>query len=218
MVEALATLALSAIVLVGLGSIIVTMVGTSERAALRSERIEARGRLHAALRRDLSRMLPVRWSEPDAGLVFTGDAASLVFAVETGEGGLAIVTLAASGPDDGRHLLRTEQDLPPNAGGPEALPGAAATEIYAGPDPIAFGYVARDAPREVSGDWTSTETLPLALLVHVGDEADREVWRVPLLIDAEPGCAGTDARCGLRPAERREAEDQEPTRREDDPQ
>ena len=187
MLEALATLLLSGLILLGLASLLSLMAAASDRAAVRAQRMERDGRLAIALRRDLAAALPLRGA--DGLTIFDGAADRVTFAAAA-PGGIVRVTLQASNGG----LLRVTSALT------DAAAGTAPSMIAR--QPVRFRFAGRAAPggaEFVADTWPSGPRMPDAVLVEFGGLVDR----VALRASADPGCAAApdaDIACAERPA------------------
>lgn len=196
LVEALVTLALSALLLVGLASVLGLLLRSGDRTADRAEAQEVSSRLFAALERDIAAAAPIRFAGRDARFVFGGGADRLVFAI-AGEDAVRAVALEAEPQAGGTRLLRAEAEIPPGATGLPDLAFADAAEVYSGPEVIAFRYAGRSGPGQaefVADAWPSGQRHPDAVLVETRSAGAR----IAFAITAEPACADPEAPCTLR--------------------
>ncbi len=228
LVEALATLAISAAILAGLASVLGLLLRTADRVAVRVQDLETTGRTVAALRRDIQLMSRARWSgAARRSFVFAGEPDRIMFArsmpQESGFRATTVVVIQRVDRGDGARLLRTEAALPPGAASLQALRFGPALELYDGPAVIRFAYFARagTAGGEVLVDsWPTDTALPSAVRIGVVDPTTGALLasqRVPLLVEAEPGCAAPTIAFCSRADPRKTSEDKpaEPPRRAD---
>lgn len=201
LVEALATMAISAVILVALGSLLGLMSRQADLTARRTERMDVAGHALAAIARDLGAAARARWAGPGPrSFVFAGQPDQVLFArdgsAEAEGRSRTVAVLLQSAPDAGRgRVMRAEAPLSPgdrDAGGLDFGPARA---LYAGEALVRFAYVAAPAaggPELVLDAWPAGETLPVAVRVAFTDPGSGDVLsslRVPLRIEAEPGCA-----------------------------
>lgn len=200
LVETLATLAISAAILAGLASVLGLVLRTGDRTAARGEAMEASGRTVAAVAREIRQLARVRWSgAARRSFVFAGEPDRILFARRTrGADGLAetdTVVLQSVGADGGGRLLRAVAALPTGAESLADLRFGAAAEVYRGPSLIRLAYFgrSRDGGTEILTEtWPAATALPVAIRIGVVDPATGRLTsslRVPVLVDAEPGCA-----------------------------
>lgn len=186
LVEALATLLLSALILAGLAGVLALMVRAGDRLAARVDAAETSRALVMALTRDLAPASRARWPAAAPGeagpYVFSGDAGTLTFARETDAGSVLVTYLAAAGG-----LTRTATPLPPGAAGTAEL--AAGVPETVSDLPVRFAYVGRGAAGAVES-WPSGPAMPAAVEVAIAGTGTR----IALRIDADVGCL--DARGG----------------------
>lgn len=189
--EALVTMAIGAFVLVALVSLVQLAARTDERTKNLSQRVEMETRALEALARDLRPVLRVRWSGTDAPFVFAGNADAVRFATrDEANGEIRLVDLRA---EPGR-VLRTSAVLPPDAAGPDGLIDGLTSGIETGSDQVRFTYIQTlTSGAEVRTDvWDAPHAMPAAVeiaFLEPRSGAPRSTLRVPLAIDAEPGCA-----------------------------
>ncbi len=199
MVEALATMVLTGLILAGLAATISLMAAAGERAAARAERAEATALLIAALRRDVAAAVRARWGR-DGDFVFEGTADRLTFAQDGAQGHGTLVVLQAVIDPAGTQLLRAEGPLHPAARGMDDVALGPAVEVAAVRGRIDFAYAsAGDGGAElVTSVWPPSRTMPDTVLVRLGEATFAD--RITLAVDAEAGCAATaEAFCSRRP-------------------
>lgn len=189
--EALVTMAIGAFLLVALVSLVQLAVRIDARTRNLSQRIEMETRALEALARDLRPALRVRWGGTNAPFVFAGAADTVRFAVrDEASGEIRLVDLRS----EPGHVLRTSVPLPPDALGPDGLAGGATSEIETGSEQLRFTYVEALAggAEALTEIWDAPLAMPSAVEVALsepGSGAPPAVLRIPLAIDAEPGCA-----------------------------
>lgn len=195
LVEALATMAISAFLLVAMASVVSLMLRASERTQRTSQDIEETSRTLAMLMREIGQITPVRWAGPGAGFAFEGTSDRLSFArvmqMPDDYSEIRMVTLHS---ERGR-LTQEERALTPTAGGLADLDPTLTQDVVQQRFSIRFAYFSRlDTGQEALTDtWGDSFLLPLAVRVSLIDRdgSSRSV-RVPILVDAEPGCAAPD--------------------------
>ncbi|MBH0237856.1 hypothetical protein [Methylobrevis albus] len=218
LVEAIATLAIGAMILAGLASLSGLLLRAGDRAASRAGVVEVVGRTVAALRRDIAPAARLRWASPsgaeaNAGLgdfIFTGTSSRLILARDvTGPDGLAaaVVTIfEVDRRDPRRRLLVAEAPLPREATGPRGLTLGPVREAYAGPLDLRFGYEGRgpDGVPVLRESWTDPASMPAVVVIDILDAAGAPAYppvRIPLRITAEAACIDiTKPGCSLAPA------------------
>lgn len=193
-------MAIGAIILVAVGSLLGLMSRQADRTAERAERLDVAGHALAALARDIGSIARARWAGPGPrNFVFAGRPDRMLFALDRTDAdrtprSLAIL-LQGTETKDGSAVLRAEAPLSPLDRDEAALDFAPPHTIYAGTAAIRFAYVVAPgagAPELVVDAWPASETLPIAVRVAFADPASGEILsslRVPLRIEAEPGCA-----------------------------
>lgn len=215
LVEALATLVLSALILAGLASLLALMLRASDRVAARAERQEITGALLAALDRDISLAARAFWAGDGAPrYVFDGRPDRVLFALDPSPadraagpaGGATLVVLQASEVAGGGRLLRAAGRLPPAARSVEDVQIGPAEEVYRGASVVRFAYAGRLSPgtdRVIVDAWPSGSAMPSEVLVGFGPAGSSVApYPVRLRLDADVGCAGNGpAFCSLRPPE-----------------
>lgn len=184
-------MAIGAFLLVALVSLVQLAVRIDARTRNLSQRIEMETRALEALARDLRPALRVRWGGTNAPFVFAGAADTVRFAVrDEASGEIRLVDLRS----EPGHVLRTSVPLPPDALGPDGLAGGATSEIETGSEQLRFTYVEALAggAEALTEIWDAPLAMPSAVEVALsehGSGAPPAVLRIPLAIDAEPGCA-----------------------------
>ncbi|WP_062010808.1 type II secretion system protein J [Aureimonas sp. AU4] len=201
--EALVTMAIGAFLLVAMVSLLHLAVRADARTQDLASRVEAQTRALEAIGRDLRPALRVRWSGPDAPFVFAGGPDTMWFAGrDETSGEVRLVTLHA---EPGR-VLRTSAALPSIATSPDDLAGGSRSEIETGGDLVRFSYFQAlpDGEDVLLDTWTSPLAMPSAVRIAILDirtGEPRASLRIPLMIDAEPGCAAPSrAACSYREA------------------
>jgi len=218
-------------ILAGLASVLGLLVRTADRVAVRVQDLETTGRTVAALQRDIRLMSRARWSgAARRSFVFAGEPDRIMFVrpipQESGFRAATVVLIQSVDQGRGARLLRTEAALPPGAASLQELRFGPARALHEGRAVIRFAYFARagTAGGEILVDsWPADTALPSAVRIGVVDPATGALLssqRVPILVEAEPGCAApTVAFCSRadprKPSEDKPAEPQ--PRREKDP-
>lgn len=200
MVEALAVLAISAAILLGLSSLTRLMLRQADALAERTARLERAEQGLAALSREIRRMARARWDGPDRErFVFAGAPTQMLFAVDRPMAGTGLretvaVLLSSHGDGTTARLTRAEAPLPPGLAGPGALAFGPERVLYEGPARLRFAYVApptETTPEVIVDAWPQTGPPPVAVRLGLADPATGDVagsLRVPVLTEAEPGC------------------------------
>lgn len=201
MVEALAVLAISAAILLALGSLTRLMLHQADSLAERTARLERTEQGLSALSRDIRRMARARWDGPDRErFVFAGEPWRLLFALDRpAADGSALretvaVLLRSEGSGTGGRLTRAEAPLPPGLPGPGALAFGPERVLYEGPARIRFAYMvprSDTTPELIVDAWPQAAPPPAAVRVGLADPGTGDVassLRVPVLTEAEPGC------------------------------
>lgn len=200
LVEALATIAVSAIILSAVGSLLGLMSRQADRTAERTERLDVAGHVLAALARDIGSTARARWAGPgQRNFVFAGLPDRMLFSLDRidadGTPRSLAILLQGTEMKVGSAVLRAEAPLSPLDRDETALDFAAAHTIYAGTGQVRFAYIvapSAGAPELVVDAWPSGETLPIAVRVAFTDPASQEILsslRVSLRIEADSGCA-----------------------------
>jgi hypothetical protein len=200
LVEALASMAIGALIIAALAALIGTVLRLGDRTAQGVETLETTGRALSALEGEIRLAARARLAgDGPKAFVFAGAPDRIVFAIDRmQEDGLtrAFAVAWQSAPTDGIvRLLRSEAPLPPGTGSLTAVSFPPAAEIYAGPAGIRFSYfkAQADGSGEVLVDtWTEPGKMPTAVrlaLTRISDGALLDTLRVPILADGEPGCA-----------------------------
>ena len=200
LVEALATMAIGAIILVTVGSLMGLMSRQADRTAERTERLDVAGQGLASLARDIGSIARARWAGPGRrNFVFAGLPDRMLFALDRTDGERTprtfAILLQGTATEAGSAVLRAEAPLSPLDRDEAALDFAPAHAVYAGLAPVRFAYVVAPSaggPELLVDAWPAGETLPIAVRVAFVDPASGEILsslRVPLKIEAEPGCA-----------------------------
>lgn len=202
LVEALAVLAISAAILVGLASLTQLLLRQADGLAARTERLELRERTLAALSRDIRALARIRFEGPDRErFVFAGTPDRLLFAREASaempaEAGAVAVLLQSADESGQVRLLRAESPLLPGMAGFDDLRfGPVRTLLDRDPARIRFAYVAaatEKTPELILDAWPPESPPPAAVRIGLADPATGELvssLRVAILHEAEPGCA-----------------------------
>jgi hypothetical protein len=208
LVEALAALALSALVLGALVSLTGVLKRAADKAAFGVEEIEVAGRAVHALAGEIRRAAHARWAAagPKAtrAFVFSGSPDQVTFALLPGQdtGLRAPVAVAYQIAPDG-DLLRAEGPIEPDLTGAGDLDLGRVARIPLEGRRLRFAYVGRQTGggEIVTDAWTDPLKMPAAMRIDRLDAAGAIVasLRVPLLIDGESGCAGQTGFCSRAP-------------------
>jgi hypothetical protein len=226
LVEALATLALSAIVLAGAALLVSFLIRAADRTALAFEAVETTGRAVAALERDIRAAARVSLRvEEGRAMVFLGAPDQLMVVLDrTGRNGLVAPVVVrwrseVGGAGRGR-LVRTEVPLIPG----QPVPGPEAGRpvvVDTGTEVIRFAYfgtVPRQTGEVLTDGWSQPQQLPTAIRIGRADPGTLQVAtsvRVPLRVGAEIACGNpAGGWCSLTPGRREAAEGGESDRRD----
>lgn len=202
LVEVLATMTISALLLAALFSIASMTTRVSGRIERQSERIENGSLILAALSRDIKRAVPIRWAGKNAALVFDGTERSMAFARETNAADGA-TTLSAIQIDGERGLIRRALAVPPQTESFGDLGYEPQAAIWGAGYKLTFAYYGRlpDGREVLTTAWENATQLPVAVRLTLrGIDGTRLTVRVKLDADAELGCGFPDkGNCSLRP-------------------
>jgi hypothetical protein len=202
LVEVLATMTISALLLAALFSIASMTMRVSGRVERQSARIENGTLILAALSRDIERAVPVRWAGRNAGLVFDGTERSMAFVREINSADGSTV-LNAIQIDGDRGFIRRTSDIPPQATSFGNLSYEPQAAISADRYKLTFAYYGRlpDGREVLTTAWENASQMPLAIRLNLqGNDGTRSTLRVKLDVDAELGCGFPDkGNCSLRP-------------------
>ena len=196
LVDMLATLTISAFVLIGLTAIGAVLLRTADRSVARIAATDDLGRTLISLAQSIRSVERARFAgvEPQSFL-FNGDSRRLMFALPDQTPGKPPIThvVALRSEADGR-LLRADAVLPASAGALGDLQFSAPHLTYAGPVRIRFGYA---GPRAAVGPaprlsvWPVGPTMPASVSIEAVDPATDHVIasvQVSLVANAEAGC------------------------------
>jgi general secretion pathway protein J len=202
LIEALATLAISAVILTGLTSTLSLVLRDVRSDSSRVEDLEQQDRAVAALRRDLQNLARARWlGEGSRSFVFDGEPDRLIFAIDRlASGALAstvVVNIQSTNSGVIGRLLRTEAAWLPGAASLHELRFERTRVFYEGRLMVRLAYFARleNGAEAIVDVWQSPETLPSAIRIGLVDPISGSLVssvRVPIQIDAEPGCAASE--------------------------
>jgi hypothetical protein len=200
LVEALATLAIGAMIIAALAALIVSVMRLADRTANGLETLETTGRALATVEREIRFAARARLAgDAKRSFIFAGSNDRILFTVDREEqDGLKrtyAVSYQSKTVDGVVRLFRAEAPVPPGLAALDAIEMPDPTELYAGPAGIRFSYFEpqADGSGEILTDrWDKEDKLPsavrLALTVAEGG-AVLDTLRVPLVVDGEPGCA-----------------------------
>lgn len=218
LVEALTTIALSALVLSGLVATSGLFLRVLDRSVAHVHDVEALDRTMTAIGSDLRRLARARWDGPGAQpFIFDGTPTRLVFArtgsnlpgLEAGGDrafpGERVVSISSQNIPQGGRILRREAPLRPGMSGPGSLVFGESLELQSGRARLRFAYLAPSpqgrAPQPPQATWPSGPLLPEAVLMEMVDpETGRVVLsaRTRLMVDSDIGCLqGGVGPCGL---------------------
>ncbi|MET0314574.1 MAG: hypothetical protein ABW275_09290 [Hansschlegelia sp.] len=205
LVEALAAIALGALVLSALVSFTGVLRRAADRAAASVETMEISGRTLDTLTRELRLATRRRFAAAGADgdeqqqrpFVFTGTPDRVVFTLDPVQAsGLKAPVVVAYQVDANGDLLRAEGALPATAQNIGAVRLGTVERVDPGAERLRFAYVdAAPGAEVITDDWTNPLKMPAAVRITRLNGATLlpiATLRVPLLIDAEAGCADPD--------------------------
>ena len=217
LVEALATMAIGATILVGLSTLVGLMLRTADRAAAAAHGLEQTDRTVAALTREIGSLTRARWygSEPRA-FIFVGEPDRIMFARTTSKVGAPATTAVVTVQSAGARLLYAEAPLAPGAASLADLRFALVRDMHEGAIAVRFAYFGRAG--ESGGErlvdaWPAGPALPSAVRISILDSGTGRLLRslrVPVLIEAEPGCAAPEEAFCSRADPRKRAQAEAP--------
>lgn len=208
--EALATLAIGALVLAGTASILSLVLGGADRTARAVDVLETAGRAMAAIERDLAdtRRVRIPGEEGEPVYVFAGSPSTLTFvAAEKGDDGRrrpVLVRWESLAVEGQRGALRRSV-APFVPGAP--LPAATRTDVIdTGASVIRFAFFSAlpgGDGEALTDAWTDLGAMPSAVRLSRADPQKLTILssvRAPLRIDADIGCISTTGGfCSLMP-------------------
>lgn len=199
LVEALATMAIGAVILVGLSTLVGLMLRTADRAAAGAHGLEQTDRTVAALTREIGSLARARWSGPEPrAFIFVGEPDRIMFARTASKAGAPATAAVVTVQSAGARLLYAEAPLAPGAASLADLRFGLVRDMHDGGIAVRFAYYGRagEGGGEVLADaWPAGAMLPTAVRIGIVDAGTGRVLRslrVPVLIEAEPGCAAPE--------------------------
>ncbi|OLP54956.1 hypothetical protein BJF92_14315 [Rhizobium rhizosphaerae] len=204
LVEALTAMAIGALLLLALASLLSLVLRASDRTTAAGTAVEERARIVSALIARIEPITPQRWAGPGAGFVFEGTETMMLFArFRAGRDGILqsrLVRLASAG----QVLSEDERPLPPDARDSTAVTGGDSPVVLQDRFVVRFAYFSRlaDGTEALTDRWSATTAMPVAIRVTLADPdgTPRGSVRIPLRVNAEPGCAAPGpALCSLAP-------------------
>jgi type II secretory pathway pseudopilin PulG len=211
LVEALATLALSALVLAGAASLVGLVLRAADRTAMSVEQLETTHRAVGAVARDIRSAVRVHRQVDNApSLVFFGSPEQLLLVLDRpGEDGVSepvVVHWLSETTDAGRgRLIRSEAPLLPGVPTPPLGSGDRVV-VDTGPSVIRFAYFApmpRGSGEVLTDAWSIPQSMPTAVRIGTADPETLSVGsslRVAFGTDAEIGCGSPGSGyCSLTP-------------------
>lgn len=190
LVEVLATMTISALLLAALFSIASTTTSVSHRVERQANAIEERTRLLAALAREIRQAAPIRWAGADGAFIFSGTTRSLGFAADSlsPDGTTDVVAIVI---DAGDTVTRRVGNIGPNARSFEDIAIGQPEAMIDGRYRLALAYYSRlaDGREALLDAWADPRQMPRAVrLTLTGKDGTTTTLRVRLGVDAEPGC------------------------------
>jgi general secretion pathway protein J len=204
LIESVAVLALSALVLLTLLIAAGLVTRNAGAASRRTHEVESLATAFAAIRRDLAAAMFVRTEpDPESPLLFEGGAGSIGFAVERDAPDLgysaSLIRIEARYENGRGMLTRSSARLYPDV---SSLAGAAYGDeavLMNGPWSYRFAYAnAASGALQWSETWTNTAALPAAIRLEVMDASGAMIvppFVARLGVDAELNCAESDFGC-----------------------
>jgi general secretion pathway protein J len=201
LVEAVAVLALSALVLLTLLIAAGLVIRNSGFAARRANDLEMLTTGLASLRHDLSAAKPVRVRGADGPVLFQGGPASLGFVVgrdgaELGPGD-SLVWVAAEQDQAGARLVRAAAALLPQADDFTSAAWGRPSPLVSGPWLYRFSYAARANPAAWIAAWPDSANMPGFVRLEVIDRTTGGHALPPLVLrlraEGLPPCAEAEA-------------------------
>lgn len=207
LVEAIAVLALSGLVLMTLLIASGLIARNSGLVAARANEMEGMNTGFSALQRDISAAQPRLAAGSDSPLLFQGSPTSVGFvaAADTG-GGQALISIDARTADGQGVLLRSSAPLLPQTTGFADAAFAHPVILFAGPWTYHFSFgKAGDGPVEWSDSWSDPKQLPdlvqLQILDAAGDHKVPPLF-VSLRVQSQGRCdPSSDPKCQNQPAQ-----------------
>ena len=198
-------MAIGAAILVALASVVGLLLRTADQVAARVDEVEQTDRAVAALTREIRFLSRATWSgDARRSFVFAGEPHRIMFARNTPRAGngpsevvVAIQGVHSKGGEGGR-LLYSQAPLAPGAGSVQDLRFGPVRTLHDGSSVLRFAYFGRagEGGGEVLvDDWPSGAGLPSAVRIGIVEPMTGRLLRsvrVPVLIEAEPGCAAPD--------------------------
>lgn len=196
LVEALTAMAIGALLLVALGSLVSLVLRASDRTASASQEIEETSRIFSTLIDRIESITPQRWAGPSAGFVFEGTETALLFArfakpSDTATGSRLVIIAG-----NGANLREEERPLPPDASDIATVTSRETDVVSASLQKgytVRFAYFSRlrNGQEALTDRWSGRRAMPVAIRVTLTDRNGerRGSVRVPIRVDAEPGCA-----------------------------
>ena len=207
LLESIAVLALSALVLLTLVIAADLVTRNSAAATRRVNDMEALATGLAALGRDIAEAKRIPVGSLKGPLIFHGGPASLGFVRpgDTRDSGDSLIWIAATYEGDRGLVVRSAAPLLPQSTDFATASFADAIAVLAGPWAYRFSYAAAASPPSWTASWTVPEQMPAAIRLEVLDRRDGSRVLPPLVtrlrIDSVAGCPQTqDGLCTGQPA------------------
>lgn len=196
LVEALASLAISALVVAALASLIGLILRSADHAARMIDDSERIDRTFAAVSRDVDALVRGRWAGASNGFAFTGLSDRIMFVRRPYVGSIdpEVVAYQNDALGDANRLLRAEATFRPGAASLSDLRFGPTETVVQSRERWVFAYGGELSPgvETFSDSWNDANHLPSAIRLSLRDEATgRDVvsLRMPLRAEAEPACA-----------------------------
>lgn len=199
LIESLAVLALSALVLLTLLMAADLVTRSSAAAARRANDMESLATGFGALRRDLAGAKQIRIGSPDGPLLFQGGPTSLGVPVDAGAGGDKLIWIATEASGGRQLLVRSEAPLLPQTSDFAAAGFKDPAVLLSGAWSYRFSYAGSSGETlSWTATWSDSRRMPAAIRLDVTDRAGRQVL-APLVMrlhaDAVPECRSEGGSC-----------------------
>lgn len=207
MLEALAALALSGLVLASVPLASGILIRTWQKVTAGSDRLDMVATGLSAIRQELSTIQRERFAGRGGGpyaFVGTPDTVGVVLADAGGPGpkGESIVMLTVRPETDGNTLLRGSAPFRHDSRGFENIQLQDPVVLLSGPWKYLFTYAEHSRGKlQWRTEWQDEEELPVAIRLDVVDFVTETrvipPLIVPLRIEADPGCIDGAGECGI---------------------
>ena len=193
LIESIAVLALSALVLLTMLIAADLVTRNSAAASRRANEIESLATGFNALRRDLAAAKHIVVGGSEGIILFQGSSTSLGMAVEGGGDGSSgdnLIWITTQEGDNGRLLVRSEAPLLPQTADIASAEFKDPAVLISGPWTYTFSYAQAVGPSFTwTSSWSASKELPAAIRVEVTHREGGRVLSplvVPVHVDAGP--------------------------------